>query len=221
MSSTQIELGRIDAKAVIASFNHNMHEGRKELVLVMKSNTNDDREEHLNKAKYHFMNAVRNAQGVINPRSKEGIEFLNRIMLNEAVSELCGTLNKSTLFNWKDTKPLLNIAEIHTKDPRQRREYNIWNEFGMIDAIDCGNLSKENKRDIAAHICACLDACLSDFTLSSLKRKSIDIDPMKEILTYAKLARHYNLPEHKDKAFKIMFMVRGMELADMSRLIYG
>ncbi|MGH2638794.1 MAG: hypothetical protein ACRDF4_05860, partial [Rhabdochlamydiaceae bacterium] len=70
MPTTQIELGRIKAKDLVASFSHNMGVGQQELSLVMRSNNNKEREDHLNKAKYHFMNAIRNAQGALNPRTK-------------------------------------------------------------------------------------------------------------------------------------------------------
>ncbi|MDE1868647.1 MAG: hypothetical protein KGH60_01635 [Candidatus Micrarchaeota archaeon] len=184
----------------------------------MRAKTSKDREEHLNEAKYNFKEAVRNAQGTIKPYSRDVTSFYDHNMLQQAVSELCGTLKKSILFHWKDSAPVLNITEVHPKDIFSRHEYNITEEFDLIKAIDCGKLPSEKKREIAEQVCECINACFTDYSLSTFRRQEINIPDLKEFRTYARIAGHYGLSEHKDTVMKIWLRMHGIELEGMEKL---
>lgn len=221
MSSTQIELGRIDSKALVAAFYHNMSVGRDELRLFHSEDSIKYKEMHLNKAKYHFMNAIRNAQGTINSRSAERINFNNQKMITEAVTELCGTLSKSIVINWKDSMPVLNITEVHTYDPRRRQEYRVQDEFSLISSIDRGGLSRELKQMIAAQVCECIRECFNGYTIAEHKRLENGISDIKEIQVMSRLAWHYGLTAERERTVSIWLMTRGVHLDRLEKLIYG
>lgn len=218
MSVTQVDINNIDARAMIASFKGNMSAGAAELLLFASSDTDLGRDEHLNKAKQCFIRAARNAQGVINPRTKERIMFNDTNMVNGAVDGLCRTLKMSAMAKWADGAPILNITDTYPYNPMKRHDYDATKEYSLIDEVDCKGLAFEKKQEIAKQICKCISVLFVDYNPSQLRKREMDSLHIKALETFVKLAWHYGLTEEKDSVMKVLLEADGLELKGINQL---